>query len=162
MKGSARAVPRQGSGVYELARAYELAFSYRNVQQEVDALIDWATACLGHAPWTALELAAGPADHALEMARRSIEVTALDLSSAMCSRASERATEAGVPLRVVEGDMRSFALGRQFEMAVVLIDSTAHLLTLDDFVANLRVTGDHLLTQPVAATKLDFSLVSVA
>ena len=145
MKGSARAVPRQGSGVYELARAYELAFSYRNVQQEVDALVDWATACLGHAPGTALELAAGPADHALEMARRSIEVTALDLSSAMCSRASERATEAGVPLRVVEGDMRSFALDRQFEMAVVLIDSTAHLLTLDDFVANLRVTGDHLV-----------------
>ena len=55
-----------------------------------------------------LELAAGPAEHARELARRGLRATALDWSAAMCGYAAGQAKAAGVPLDVVEADMRDF------------------------------------------------------
>ena len=82
-----------------------------------------------------LELAAGPAEHAREFAHRGVAATALDLSPAMCAYAREQGS--GLPLEVVEADMTGFRLGRRFDLVITMLDSTAHLMTLDDFVAYL-------------------------
>ncbi|REF01141.1 class I SAM-dependent methyltransferase [Thermomonospora umbrina] len=95
-------------------------------------------------PATVLELAAGPAEHAREFARRGVAATALDLSPAMCAYAEERAKADGVPLEVVEADMTTFDLGRPFDLVVTMLDSTAHLMTLDAFVAHLDRVAAHL------------------
>jgi SAM-dependent methyltransferase len=84
-----------------------------------------------------LEVAAGPAEHAREFARRGRHAIALDLSADMLALASRRARESGVALDVVRADMRDFALERPVDLAFCLIDSVAHLLTLDDLVAHL-------------------------
>src|SRR6185437_2679519 len=104
---------------------------------EVDALRRWA----GEAR-DVLELAAGPAEHAREFARRGVAATALDLSPAMCAYARERGK--GLPLEVVQADMRAFALGRRFDLVITMLDSTAHLMTLDDLVAYLGRVRDHI------------------
>jgi len=121
-------------GVYDAAEAYEIAFSYRDVAAEVDALTRWA----GAAPGSVLELAAGPADHAVEFARRGARAAALDLSPAMCARAQANAAKAGVPLAVHRADMADFRLGARFALACCMIDSIAHVLTLDALVSHLR------------------------
>lgn len=125
------------SVIYDHPQAYELACSFRDVSAEVDVLRRWADGAR-----SVLELAAGPAEHAREFARRGVAATALDLSPAMCAYAREHG--AGLPLEVVQADMRAFDLGRRFDLVITMLDSTAHLMTLDDFVAYLGCVRDHL------------------
>ncbi|MEU8120912.1 class I SAM-dependent methyltransferase [Spirillospora sp. NPDC049024] len=131
------------SGVYDDPWAYELACSFRDVPAEVEVLLGWC-AEQGLDPRTALELAAGPAEHAREFARRGLAATALDLNPRMCAYAAREAAKAGVGLEVVEGDMTRFALGRRFDLIATMLDSTSHLMTLDAFVAHLRRAAAHL------------------
>jgi SAM-dependent methyltransferase len=130
--------------VFDAVDAYEIAFSYRDVGAEVDRLSAW---CARHgvgAPRAVLELAAGPAAHAVEFARRGSAGTALDLSNAMCARAAERAAQAGANLRVVQADMTDFELDLRFDLALLLLDS-ASLLRDDEAMAGfLGATGRHL------------------
>jgi hypothetical protein len=130
--------------IYAATAAYELAFGYRDFAAEVSALTAWATAASGRPPGSVLELAAGPAWHAIEFAGRGLDATALDLSARMCGRALERAAARGVALAVAEADMRDFSLGRRFDLAITMLDSATHLLDLDDMVAHLRAVGRHL------------------
>jgi SAM-dependent methyltransferase len=133
--------------IYDHPQAYELACSFREVGAEVDALQGWADA-----PGTVLELAAGPAEHAREFARRGVAATALDLNPAMCAYARERG--AGLPLEVVQGDMTDFALGRRFDLVITMLDSTAHLMTLDRFVAYLGGVRAHLAAGGLAVIEM--------
>jgi SAM-dependent methyltransferase len=126
--------------IFDFPRAYEVGFSYRDVAEEVDALLRWH----GGTVTTVLELAAGPADHALELAGRGLTASTVDLSPAMCARAAERATERGLALDVTNADMVSFDLGREFDLAFCLIDSLAHVLDLDALVAHLACVRRHL------------------
>jgi SAM-dependent methyltransferase len=134
-------------GIYDEPEFYEAACAYRDVSTEVDALLRW---------WqrhreppagplrSVLELAAGPAEHARELARRGHQATALDLSAAMCARAADMAAAAGVSLTVVRADMRDFSLGRRFDLAITMLNSLCHLMTLDDLLAHLRCVACHL------------------
>ena len=98
-----------------------------------------------------LELAAGPADHARELARRGLRSTALDISPpAMCGVAAGQARAAGLTLDVVEADMRDFKLGvpmraGPFDLAITMLNSACHLFTLDDLVNHLAAVAAHLV-----------------
>jgi Methyltransferase domain len=129
------------SGVYDLARGYQIAFSYRDVAAEVDALVRMA----GSAPDRVLEIASGPAEHAVEFARRGASATALDLSEAMTARATENAAAAGVTIQVVRADMREFALPYQVNLAFCMISSISHVLTLDDLISHFASVRGALL-----------------
>ena len=136
---------------------YELACAYRDVRGEVDALERWFArhAALaggqedpgggaeGQDPRSVLELAAGPAEHSLELARRGVSAVALDLSPAMCARARDKAQREGLGLEVVQADMRDFDLGRQFGLLITMLNSLCHLMDLDDLVAHLRAARAH-------------------
>jgi SAM-dependent methyltransferase len=146
----------QVSGIYDEPELYQLACAYRDVPAEASALLSW---CAKH--WqggggsgeaggetkirSVLELAAGPAEHALELARRGLRATALDWSGAMCAYAAARAEAAGVELDVVEADMRDFTLASQFDLAITMLNSVCHLFTLDDLVAHLSAVAAHLV-----------------
>ena len=61
------------SGIYDDPELYQLACAYRDIPAEADALLAWAGQHLRAAratPASVLELAAGPAGHARELARR--------------------------------------------------------------------------------------------
>ncbi|XRQ15677.1 class I SAM-dependent methyltransferase [Actinomadura welshii] len=131
------------TGIYDDPWAYELACSFRDVPAEVDVLLGWC-AEHGSEPAAVLELAAGPAEHAREFARRGLAATALDLNPRMCAYAAREADRRGVELQVVRDDMTRFDLGRRFDLIVTMLDSTSHLMTLDAFVAHLRRAAAHL------------------
>jgi len=146
----------QVSGIYDQPELYQLACAYRDVPAEVSALLNWCAKHrrgdppdgappAGDAPGvrSVLELAAGPAEHALQLARRGLRATALDRSPAMCGYAAARAKSAGLGLEVVEADMRDFSLPENFDLAITMLNSVCHLFTLDDLVAHLTAVAAH-------------------
>jgi SAM-dependent methyltransferase len=132
-------------GIYDEPEFYEAACAYRDVPAEVSALLHWSDRHAEHKPRSVLELAAGPAAHARDLARRGLDATALDLSPAMCARARAEAAAAGLDLRVVEADMRDFDLpGAPFDLAITMLNSLCHLFTLDDLLRHLACVARHL------------------
>jgi SAM-dependent methyltransferase len=145
----------QVSGIYDQPELYQLACAYRDVPAEVSALLSWcskhwrgtppdgATAESAPEVRSVLELAAGPAEHALQLARHGLRATALDRSAAMCGYAAARAKSAGLELDVVEADMRDFSIPGHFDLAITMLNSICHLFTLDDLVAHLTAVAAH-------------------
>jgi SAM-dependent methyltransferase len=136
------------AGIYDEPEFYVAACAYRDVSADVTALIRWwrrhRAAGAPDLPGSVLELAAGPAEHARELARYGIAATALDLNPAMCAWARDRAAGNGDRLDVVQADMRDFGIPRTFDLAITMLNSLCHLMTLDDMVAHLTAVGRHL------------------
>ena len=146
---SGRGVGHHGQvpGIYDEPELYEAACAYRDVPVEVDALLRWSGVHRGAdagPPRSVLELAAGPAEHSRDLARRGLAATALDLNPAMCARAGDLAKAAGVSLSVVEGDMRDFSIAGEFDLAITMLNSLCHLLVLDDLLRHLAAVAAHL------------------
>src|SRR3977135_4071129 len=108
-------------GIYDEPEYYEAACAYRDVPAEVDALLRWSGKH-HESPRSVLELAAGPAKHARDLARRGLQATALDLNPAMCARARDLAAKAGIPLTVVQADMRDFTLPGPVDLAATIVN----------------------------------------
>lgn len=91
-----------------------------------------------------LEIGCGTGRIALRLAQAGVGVLGLDVSSNMLSLALEKSGgREGV--RWIEGDMRSFDLGRQFPLILIPGHSFQHLLTAEDQLACLRCIHEHLL-----------------
>jgi SAM-dependent methyltransferase len=136
------------SGIYDDPELYQLACAYRDIPDEVDALLGWAGRHFSgtrETPGSVLELAAGPADHARELARRGLSATALDINAVMCAWALESAQRESLALDVVEADMRDFKLPAQFDLAITMLNSACHLFTLDDMVSHLAAVAAHVV-----------------
>src|SRR5271155_2178344 len=83
-----------------------------------------------------LDLCCGPGRHAVEFAKRGLEVTGVDGSGFLLDRARERARDAGVPVEWVQDDMRRFRQPANFELACSLFTSFGYFA---DEADNLRV-----------------------
>jgi SAM-dependent methyltransferase len=80
-----------------------------------------------------LDLACGTGRLTIPLARDGHEVVGLDASPAMLSAARCKAVEDGpVDLTFVEGNMRSFDLGRRFPLVIVSCNSLAHLTSNEE------------------------------
>ena len=135
-------------GIYDEPEFYAAACAYRDVPDEVDALLRWSEKHHGAAaglPHSVLELAAGLAEHARNLARRGLDATALDLSPAMCAWARDMAAQDGVGLAVVQADMRDFSIAGSFGLAITMLNSLCHLFTLDDLVQHLTAVARHVV-----------------
>ena len=135
---------RPDGGPYESARTYALAFSYRDIAAEVDAILRWATPTVGRPISSVIELAAGPADHSIELAARGLRATAVDNAPAMRAYARSRAALAGVPLNVVTADMCAFEIGTRFDLAIMMINSIAYILDEASLDAHFQCVAAHL------------------
>ncbi|MBF2053311.1 MAG: class I SAM-dependent methyltransferase [Candidatus Sericytochromatia bacterium] len=130
--------------IYAQAALYDLAFSYRNIEAETQFLLDCYQRVTGRQPQRVLELAAGPARHALECSRRGFQSAALDISPEMMAYAHQLATEADLALETLVADMRDFSLPQPADLAFTLLDSTAYLLTAQDFMQHLQAVARNL------------------
>lgn len=128
---------------------YDLAFSFRDFSQEVDFLLEAAAqrSATGKPP-AVLELAAGPGRHAIEFARRGLEVVALDCEESMVELGHQRAKEAGVELQYMKADMSDFdAVPTQdgkVSLACLLLGSSCHLLTNEAIIGCFKSTASVL------------------
>jgi SAM-dependent methyltransferase len=132
--------------LYERAELYDIAFSYRDFGAEIDVLTAWYDRMTGRrAPARVLELGAGPAQHAREFARRGAEAWALDMSPAMSDYARAQAEAEGLRLEVVTADMTAFEPPRQFDLALLMMNTVTHALTESAVVGLLESVARSLV-----------------
>jgi SAM-dependent methyltransferase len=91
-----------------------------------------------------LDIGCGTGGHALLLAERGYEVVGVDLSPAMLERARKKAAAAGREIQFVEGDARSFDIGRTFDVATFFFAVLGYQRTNDDVRAALRTARNHL------------------
>ncbi len=132
------------SPLYRQAEMYDVAFQYRDVEEEV-AFFD---ACMQAHALRPLEhvteLASGPGYHALAFARRGLRVVVLDRSAEMVELCAKTAAEQRLPVRAVIGDMRRFDLGEQTDLALNLLTSISYLTTRDALADHFVSVAEHL------------------
>lgn len=134
------------SQVYSQARCYDVAFNFRDIVAECDTMAALAKRLGGSPVSSVLELAAGPARHACEFARRGAAATALDVLPSMCDYAAEQAHLQRLSLRAVPGDMCDFELSETFDLALLLMDSISYVLDNDAAIRHLDCVAKQLKT----------------
>lgn len=115
------------------APVYEDNCFTKNTQAEVDFIIE----TLGLSPgMSILDVGCGTGRHAIELARRGLKVTGIDISCGMLDVARQHAEEAGVQVEWMEADAKNFTLPAKFDAAICLCEGSFGLLgATDDPVA---------------------------
>jgi SAM-dependent methyltransferase len=92
-----------------------------------------------------LELGVGTGRIAVPLARARLPVWGIDSSESMLKLAREKAGPApSERLRLIHSDMRSFNLGRQFDLVYCALGGFLHLESQDDQIATLVRAREHL------------------
>lgn len=123
---------------YSKAKFYDVAFNFKNVLEENQTILDVFRRISGRDAQSFLDIGAGPASNAIQMAQRGLKAFALDYSAEMVAYGIEKANELGAPLVYLQGDMRSFELPERVDLAAIFMDSTSYLLTNEDVIKHLQ------------------------
>lgn len=127
------------------------------VTGDIDFYVEEAT----NAGGTVLELGVGTARTLIPIAEAGVEIVGLDNSPAMLKVARGKIDHLPEQVRsrisFVEGDMRSFSLGRKFKLITIPFRAFQHLYTPDDQRAALKCIREHLTD----GGKLIFSIFDV-
>ncbi|HEY5979871.1 MAG TPA: class I SAM-dependent methyltransferase [Microlunatus sp.] len=92
----------------------------------------------------ALELAIGAGRIALPLAAGGTQVDGIELSPDMITVLRRRASAAGSSVEVVEGDMTTTDVGRQYPLVFLIFNTIFNLLTQDDQVRCFENAARHL------------------
>lgn len=126
--------------LYSDARRYDLVMgAYAS-----EAMFDFYLRQVSRYGEPVLVLACGSGRLTIPLARAGVQVTGMDLSGEMLSLACIKAAEAGVSVRLLPGDMRSFSLGEQFKLILVPAQSLCHLHTLQELEDCFACVQRHL------------------
>ena len=98
-----------------------------------------------------LELACGTGQITIPIGLDGQPTVGLDRSRAMLDVARKQAAADNAPVEFVEGDMRDFALGRDFDLIFVARNSLLHLLSTEDLLAAFAAVRRHLAPNGVFA-----------
>jgi SAM-dependent methyltransferase len=132
--------------VYSEAELYEAAFGYRDYLSEWSFLESLFRRFGGDVSSPHMvELAAGPAGHALVAAQSGWVASALDLSAAMVELGRTRAREIGVALDYSQQDMETFSLPAPCHLAITMLDSISYLTSNEKFLRHLHAVSEALL-----------------
>jgi SAM-dependent methyltransferase len=119
------------------AELYDLFYDWKDYRGEADRIRELVAARRPEAR-SLLDVACGTGRH-LEYLRQWYEVEGLDLDPRLLKVAARRLD---VPLHV--GDMRTFDLGRQFDVVTCLFSSIGYVRTLRQLSRAVRTMAHHL------------------
>ena len=89
-----------------------------------------------------LELGCGTGRFTIPLAERDVNIMGLDIMPEMITRAKIKAE--GLPIRWIEGDVRTFNLNEQFRLIIETGGTFQHLLARTDLEAMLERVHEHL------------------
>ncbi len=132
----------------EYARYYNVLYQDKDYAGEADFVLS----CLKRheAPRTLLDLGCGTGRHALEMARRGVSVTGVDMSATMLEMGRQALAAApdlppGVtPPRLLEGDARTVRLDTHYDAVTSLFHVMSYQNTEGDALAVMETARQHL------------------
>lgn len=127
---------------------------YRNIRADIPYWQSLAGEYVGDSG-EALELACGTLRVMLPVAEAGVRVTGIDESPYMLELAQKKIdnapAEVRARMRIQEGDMRSFDLGRTFNLIYIPFNTFSILLTVRDQLAALAAVKKHLAPNGVFA-----------
>lgn len=123
---------------YSHARLYDLMFPGGGPE------VDFYRAEAERQGGAVLELGCGTGHKLIPIASHGLPCVGLDLSPDMLAEARRKADERGVAVEWVQGDMRTFDLGRTFDLVFIAANSLLHLQEADDLVSCFRSVRAHL------------------
>lgn len=132
------------SRLYKEIECYRQAFSYRNIKDECDFLAAVYNETSARRIKKSLELAAGPAEHSFELANRGISATALDIEPQMITYINNRSRKLKNPVTGIHSDMAHFDMSEKFDLAFMMLDSFAYLLTNEAINSHLNSVANAL------------------
>lgn len=132
------------SQFYSKAKYYDVAFNFKNVAEENQTLIDLFKHHNQVQPKSFLDIAAGPATNAIQMAKVGMDSFALDFSKEMVDYGLQKAKQENVQLNFIQADMKNFELSQKIDLAAIFMDSTSYLITNDDVIAHLQSVARNL------------------
>ncbi|MBU7011018.1 MAG: class I SAM-dependent methyltransferase [Theionarchaea archaeon] len=100
-----------------------------------------------------IELACGPAYHAVQLAKMGYETAGLDISVPMLKFAEKRAQKEGVTLRLYHQDMRIFRLTEQYNAAICVLDSLRSLTEAKEILSHLKSVASVLTEKGIFVTE---------
>ncbi|MBX7258967.1 MAG: class I SAM-dependent methyltransferase [Candidatus Hydrogenedentes bacterium] len=109
--------------LYDTPVYYELAFSYRDIEEEVDVMEEVIRRHSRRPVGRVLEVCCGHAPHMPAWLRRGYEYAGIDLSPSMVAYAESRAGQTGGKAEVLRADMTSFSLPRAVDFAYLPLSS---------------------------------------
>lgn len=141
----------------DYARYYNLLYADKAYAEEVDFVLGQLSANTAPPP-TLLDLGCGTGRHALEMAKRGVRVTGVDMSETMLALGKEQLVKQDdLPVPVPDlhcGDARAIRLGRTFDAVVSLFHVMSYQNSEGDALAGMRTAWEHL--QPGGLFLFDF------
>jgi SAM-dependent methyltransferase len=123
---------------YSHARLYDLMFPGGG------PAVDFYRAEVDRQGGRVLELGCGTGQKLIPIAADGHPCVGLDFSSQMLAEAQRKADERGVAVEWVQGDMRSFELGRTFDFVFITANSLLHLQEAEDLVSCFQSVRRHL------------------
>ena len=126
------------------ADLYDLFYAEKDYRKESRYVLDLLTKHLGKKPRSILDLGCGTGGHALIWSSKRIAVTGLDRSEVMLKHAVRKATEQRRKIRFVQGDVRSFALGKKFDAVTAMFAVMSYQTTREDILSAFRSVRKHL------------------
>ena len=136
----------RAAGPYgRFARYYDFIYHRLvNYRGDVAFLEETFDRFLKQRPRDLLDLGCGTGTHAVLLTRRGYRVTGLDRSRQQLAIARRKAREAGLRIRFVQGDMRSFDLGATLDAAICMFGAFGYLVKSTDIAGCLRSLRRHL------------------
>jgi 2-polyprenyl-3-methyl-5-hydroxy-6-metoxy-1,4-benzoquinol methylase len=79
-----------------------------------------------------LDIGCGTGRHSIELAKRGYNVTGFDLSDAQLTKAKEKAKLAGIEVKFLKQDARSFNFAKKFYLAIMVCEGSFPLMETDE------------------------------
>ncbi|NQZ44412.1 MAG: class I SAM-dependent methyltransferase [Flavobacteriaceae bacterium] len=108
----------------------DLPFYERWMPQEEDAAI--------------LELCCGTGRLTLPLAQKGHQIDGVDFTPSMLEKAKNKASEADISIRFIEGDIRTLELKKQYDLVFIPFNSIHHMYTNADLFKALATVAKHL------------------
>ena len=126
------------------ASAYDLMYADKDNVGECDAIANLFELAGDGKISRILDLGCGTGRHALEFAARGYDVTGVDISEAMLSRARARASVGSGALDFVEADVRTYRSPVVFDAVLMSFNVLGYMCSNDDFTAALATARANL------------------
>jgi SAM-dependent methyltransferase len=95
---------------------------------------------VGDGPKDLIDFGAGTGKHGLRLASMGFNVHGVEISNGMVSRA-----ESGKGFSIEQGDVRSYASSKKYDVALAMFHVLSYMRTLEDFESALRNIGSNLV-----------------